>query len=186
MVALVLTGLTACAQNDDTHLEFRGIPIDGKIDSFVNKLERLGYTVSKQAGSNVIMKGTFAGKDATLFILGTPKTNTVWKVAVNFSEASSWSSIKSDYKYYKEMFTKKYGTPKDVYEFFAKPYYEGDGYELQALRVEKCFYFTSYEVTGGTIVVQMSRFEYIQIIYEDSQNYTIKSNEENDAVIDDI
>ena len=48
-----------------------------------------------------------------------------------------------------ELFTKKYGEPKDHFEFFSSPYYEGDGYELQALRKEKCNYISFWTLDKG-------------------------------------
>lgn len=150
VVALFLS-LSLSAQE---HLEFRGIPIDGHLNSFVSKMKSIGYTVHEEDGNVVVMKGKFTNKDVLLAVIASVKTHIVWKVSVLFDEASSWSSLKSDYLEYKELFTNKYGMPRS-YEFFSKPYYEGDGFELQALRNEKCTYASFFENSVGYIGVRL-------------------------------
>ena len=174
------------AQDSISHLEFKGIPINGRIDDFVNKLEVQGFKITEKLDGIVMMDGQFTGKDATICIVSTRKSKTVWKVVVKFSEKSSWSSLKSDYKYYKEMFVKKYGNPTNNYEFFSKPYYEGDGYELSALRNEKCHYISAFETKNGVVYLEISKFKKIEINYEDKANSNIMDREKEETVIDDI
>ena len=189
-IAMILTfalcGGKSIAQDSVSHLEFKGIPLNGKIDNFVNKLKAQGFSVSKQLGDIVVMEGTFTGKDATVYIISSEKSHPVWKVLVKLPKRTSWSSIKSDYEYYKEMFTKKYGNPTDNYEFFSKPYYEGDGYEMSALRNEKCHYISAYENPAGVIYIEMSTTEQLSINYEDKVNSNIREQEKEASVIDDI
>lgn len=185
MLSLVIA-LSSFAQNSQ-HLEFKGIPLDGKLSDFVTQLEKEGFTFKEYARDYVaIMEGVFAGDYATIYILATPKSKTVWKAAVNYSEKESWTSLKSDYWDMIELYTKKYGKPENHYEFFSKPYYEGDGFELLALKKEKCHYISFYKLPLGTAVVEISQYGYIQIGYEDSINYQLKKQEEESEVLDDI
>ncbi len=41
------------------------------------------------------------------------------------------------YKDMKQTLTTKYGPPQQAFEFFSDPYYEGDGYEDQAIKLGK-------------------------------------------------
>ena len=186
MVYSIVIGGHVFAQDSISHLEFKGIPINGKIDNFVNKLETQGFRITEKLDDIVMMKGQFTGKDATIYIISTKKSKTVWKVVVEFSEQSSWFSLKSDYNYYKEMFVKKYGIPTDNYEFFSKPYYEGDGYELSALRNGKCHYISAFETKSGVVYLEISKFKKIKINYEDETNSNIMNREKEESVIDDI
>lgn len=185
-IAFVLGTGFAFAQNDTSHLEFKGIPINGKIDDFVKKLQAQGFTIVKKEDLGVMMNGQFTGKEAEVMILNTKRTKTVWKVVVYLPKQTSWYSIKSEYKYYTEMFTKKYGTPLHTFSFFSEPYYEGDGYEMQAIRNEKCTYFSGYHTQEGIISVDISKYQQIKIAYEDSANTTLMDREKEDAVINDI
>ncbi|RHJ67655.1 hypothetical protein DW110_03190 [Phocaeicola plebeius] len=181
-----IVALSSFAQ-DSQHLEFKGIPLDGKLSDFVSKLSKEGFTFKEYARDYVaVLEGNFAGNYATIYILATPKSKTVWKATVNYNEKESWSSLKSDYSDMKELFTKKYGEPEKHYEFFSKPYYEGDGYELQALRKEKCHYISFYKLPLGAAIVEISQFGHIQIGYEDNINYELKKKEEESEALDDI
>ena len=84
------------------------------------------------------------------------------------------------------MFVKKYGNPTNNYEFFSKPYYEGDGYELSALRNEKCHYISAFETKNGVVYLEISKFKKIEINYEDKANSNIMDREKEETVIDDI
>lgn len=170
------------------HMTFQGIPIDGTLDSMITKLRAKGFKLDTRADeyNAAIMSGHFAGKQAELYILATPKSKVVWKIAANFDKNDSWYSLKADYKEYKEAYTTKYGKPSDSFEFFSKPYYEGDGYELQALRLDKCTYATFWKFDAGTIAVKLGSSGYVSLIYEDNTNVRIKEQEENNAVMDDI
>nr|DAI83728.1 MAG TPA: hypothetical protein [Caudoviricetes sp.] len=181
-----LMAISSFAQ-ESQHLEFKGVPLDGKLSDFVSKLEKKSFVLKEYARDYVaVMKGNFAGDYVTIYVFATPKSKIVWKVAVNYNEKESWSSLKSDYTDMKELFTKKYGKPTEHYEFFSKPYYEGDGYELQALRKEKCHYISFYKLPLGSVAVEISQFGHIQIGYEDGVNNNLKKKEEENAALDDI
>ena len=180
---IALMSVTAFSQE---HLTFNGVPINGTLEEFVQKLESKGFKLVEYMGSNAVMKGDFAGNSATLFILGSKKTKTVWKVAAQFADKDSWSDLKSQYNSYKDMYTQKYGKPSDHFEFFSKPYYEGDGYELQALRKGKCNYISFYNIANGTICVELSKSECLQLGYEDKINTGIAREEKNTTVMEDI
>lgn len=182
LFAVMLMSTTFFAQE---HLDFRGVPINGHVDSFIAKMEGLGYTLEENSDGVAMMEGKFINKDVDLFIVYTPQTNTVWKVGVFFDKATSWSSIKSDYREYKELYKKKYGEGKS-YEFFSKPYYEGDGYELQAVRKEKCRYTTFFECATGNITVEISSSERILISYEDGINVKLNRSEKTSSALDEI
>ena len=83
-------------------------------------------------------------------------------------------------------FKKKYGEPTEHFEFFSKPYYKGDGYEMQALRLDKCNYASYSEKENGTICVEMSKGWHQWIAYEDKVGVTEKNHKENQQIQDDI
>lgn len=192
-IAAIIMALTftfgansAFAQDTVSHMEFKGIPLTGKIDNFVKKLQEQGYTLEKNKGNSAIMSGQFTGKDAEVYVFSTKKSNTVWKVVIYLPKQTSWYSIKAQYEYYAEMYGKKYGTPAHTFAFFSDPYYEGDGYEMQAVRNKKCHYFSSYHTAEGVISVEISEFEQVKIVYEDDANTVLMDSEKAEAVINDI
>lgn len=176
--------LTVMAQSE--HLEFKSVPIDGHIDKFVSDLKKQGYEELHRFDAGVVMKGKFTGKDADIFILPTVKTKTVWKVSAQIGEDESWQSLKSKYYEYIKLYSSKYGEPSSHYEFFSDPYYEGDGYELQALKKDKCTYWTAYTLTNGVLTVSITSQGKISLSYEDSKNAELMKQEKKSNALDDI
>lgn len=181
----LLSTISVVAQSD--HLTFKNIPIDGTIETFIKKMEENGFQQTYLAGdeSGAVMEGEFVNMKCEIFILASPKTKYVWKVLVKLPEETSWYSLKSDYFKYKKAYTEKYGKSTD-YEFFSKPYYEGDGYELQALRMDKCSYSAFFNTDNGSLSVSIGKEGCIQLSYEDKENANKRSNEKNDTIQEDI
>ena len=173
--------------SQESHIEFKGIPLDGTLPSFIKKMEENEFKFEKFPRDYVaMMNGLFTGKYVDIYILSSPKSKTVWKVSAYYTKKELWTSLKSDYKEMVELFEKKYGAPSSHYEFFSKPYYEGDGYELQALRKEKCDYVSFWDTDKGTIAVEINKWGQIQVGYEDRINQKIKEKEANENSINDI
>ena len=177
--------IVALAQAQE-HMTFKDISMDCNLTTFVSKLEAKGYITKLTEATGAVMSGSFAGKDGcTIYILCTETTKSVWKVAVKFPEQSSWSSLKSEYKSFKESYMQKYGIPES-FEFFSKPYEEGDGYELQALRLDKCIYASYFKTSLGYIVLEMHKDECLRVTYEDEINSKMRESEKEQAVSNDI
>ena len=175
-------------QSQSQHMLFKNIPIDGALDSFVRKMEREGFTTtySYQDGTVVVMKGPFIGQICEIYIIATNNTKTVWKVVAQLPQKKSWNTLKTDYFKLKELYTTKYGQPSDSFEFFSKPYYEGDGYELQALRKDKCNFVTFFTFQEGGITVKIGTDGNINLAYEDFINSEIDTKEKEDIITEDI
>ena len=86
LLAVMFLSLSLFAQE---HLDFRGVPIDGHLNDFIPKMEKLGYTLKKRDGDIAIMTGKFTNKNAELWILSTPNSKTVWKVFIDFDKAAN-------------------------------------------------------------------------------------------------
>lgn len=172
------------------HLKIKNVPIDGNASTFTKKLKDAGLTEYPDAGDYTILQGTFAGLSNCLFMFAeSDKSRIVYRVLVMTEEDRTWSALKSTYLSLKNNYSAKYSKGRS-YEFFDSPYYEGDGYEMQALRLEKCTYVTYYTVPEGAISIEMKAFSsgggYILITYEDKQNLEIAKAERSSIVNDDI
>ena len=160
-------------------------PINGAMNEFVIQMKSKGFVHEYTGKDGIMMKGVFVGKDCSIVIVCTPKTKTVWKVAVNFErEYTSWSSLKIDYLEIVNSYIGKYGSPTKKFDFFSDPYNEGDGYELQAVKMDKCYYRTFWELERGYIVISIDKNAKISIGYEDKLN-TEKLDKEKQSQIDD-
>ncbi len=140
----------AYAQDSTVHMNFRGIPIMGTIDSFSNELEKLGYKEISKETDQTRFEGLFTGENVQLIVSYSRKTKTVWRVDVRFGKPTSWDELKGKFYNYRSKFTGKYGKPKYTSENFAHTVAPGE--ELAAVfHGLRCFYEAIYYVDGGTI-----------------------------------
>jgi hypothetical protein len=160
--------------------EFNGVPIDGDLTTFVAKLKAKGFTLKEYIDNGAIIKGKVGTKDIDVYVFTTPKSKKVFKLSVYFPERSTWSFLKSEYEELVDIVTNKYGEPTSSYSSFKKPYYEGDGYEMSAVQLEKCN-FASYWIKQNnlTLAVEISKWKQINITYENDKNMAIKKEEMN-------
>lgn len=178
-----MSNLQSTELTNTSHLSFMGIPIDGNINDFKNRLVDKGATLIKihDKGTYKIGMKSFAGRDIEyIFLVPSAKTKTIWKVLVIFIEKDSWYSLKSEYNTLLEQLTSKYGQPEKSYSTFLSPYEEGDGYEMTGVSVDKCLYF-AYWKNGVSIII--STYKQVVILYEDPINSDMAKKERNEAAV---
>lgn len=172
------------AQNGSEHLTFKGIPIDGTLTSFVQKMKQKGFTHITTSDGTAIMGGTFAGyKDCTLGIISTKGGNLVYVVNVIFPSCDTWSSLEIDYLSLKDMLTEKYGTPSDcVEEFRSYSPPEDDSMKMIYLKNDKCKYRTFFQTEKGDIMLRLTYLDSsmkscVTMSYRDSMNEKVKDSD---------
>ena len=80
---LVFSFIGAMAQNTNEHLKFMGIPINGTLESFTQKLVTKGMKRQLGARNMGFVRGTFAGKDnCNIYIERINSRNVVFRVVV--------------------------------------------------------------------------------------------------------
>lgn len=182
-ITLMLLVTPTYAQEAETHLKFKDIAITGSIENFVEQLKSKGYKLLVQTDATAAMTGDFANSNCTILISATKKTKQVYSVVV-YDESDLWKSLKSDYLNFKKLLTQKYQVTPRSSETFSSPYYEGDGYELQASKLNKCLYYSIYEVPNGEIKLAILK-KRISLLYSDSiGNLTNEREEKSDALND--
>lgn len=170
------------AQN---HMQFKGVEMNGTHISFADSLKTKGFVIDSQGENTIWMSGSFVNEDVIIGILATPKTNTICRLMVCFEEKDNWDSLKSQYNKLKESYEIKY--EKDVdYSFFRDPYYEGDGYEMTAVKSNKCRFSSFFKGDGGGIIVEISNLARVVVYYEDFVNTQLENKEKQEIALDDI
>lgn len=185
LIMMVLVGLTATAQT--SHLTFKGIPIDGSLNTFVGKLKQKGFTHMGSEQGVALLKGEFASyKGCTVFV-SQHESGIVNRVAVVFPEKDTWSGLYGNYSSLKEMLTQKYGEPQEVVEEFqgySKPRNDGDRmYEVQ---FDRCKYYCDFIADNGIIELRIAHDGvlscFVTLLYIDSEN----ENKVQSSAIDDL
>lgn len=164
------------AQNGSEHLTFKGIPIDGTLTSFVQKMKQKGFTHITTSDGIAMMSGDFAAyKNCTLGVVSIKDRNLVFKVAVIFPSHDTWSDLEQNYLSLKNMLTAKYGTPFDcVEEFQSYSQPQDDSMKMHYLQMDQCKYNTIFKTEKGDIelrLVHQSFSEcYVMLSYFDAIN----------------
>ena len=157
---------------------FDGVPIDGLLKTCVTKYQAKGYKLKSYYESGAIMTGRINSDAIELNIVKTPKSGIVWKVVVSFPERTSWDFLHNDYETYFSIIKNKYGHPETSYSYFKSPYELGDGYEMTAVRVDKCKYIAFWDATEMSIFLEITKWAQVTMHYESTKNVEIKRREE--------
>lgn len=111
--AFILITVSCVAQG---HLTFKGIPIEGTMSSFCQKLIAKGFTKVGSDDKTTMFKGDFTGRNATIGVRATDDGLNVFAVVVLFDTSKEWNVLVNTYNYYKGLYTRKYGEPKAFVE----------------------------------------------------------------------
>jgi hypothetical protein len=172
MLAFVALGAASYGQ------DFLGIKPSGSKAVTVNQFKAKGFwVVSDETSMITSMKGPLNGQTIELNIVYTPITKTVCRFSIYMPEQSSFYNLKREYEKYVDVFTTKYGTATNKYAFFKDPYYDGDGYEMQALTNDKATFTTYWFFDNINLAVEMSKYKQINIVYENQANIDLKNAE---------
>jgi hypothetical protein len=176
---LVALLISICAYSQT----FMGVPVTGTLTSFSTQLKAKGFVLSSESKPTlVIMNGKLANEEVQLLIVGTPKTFMTAKLVVYYPKQETWYSLLDDFKKVTKIITDKYGEPEKKYDFFEDPYELGDGYEMTAIRNEKCFYLQVWNATekfpNQTLAVRINKTQSVTLIYENDKNMLLKESEQ--------
>lgn len=175
--------VTPCFIHAQEHLDFRGVPIDGNLENMVTELVKLGYEKTEVPNA---LTGKFIGKECIL-VIDTSEfaDNNVQMVGVVFNNMEDWRTIKGEFLSIEDMYTKKYGKPTSEIKRFYRPYEEGDGYEMLAIKKNKCTYSTQWDLNNGKIIITIGDGN-ILIGYQDKINSEKGEKAEEQAYINEI
>ena len=167
------------------HLSFKGIPIEGSMTAFCQKLKAKGFTSIGSENNLTLFTGDFTGRNATVGVTATDDGKDVFAVVVLFDPSGEWNALINTYDYYKDLYTRKYGKPSISKE--KNPALSDSNTALMAeVRQGTVVYGSAWEVTGGDIQLSIEKSSgvykgMVMIRYRDSQNVEAKiQNDLND------
>ena len=179
MKNLILTIVFSIALISANSQSFDGVPISGDVNTAVAKFKAKGYTLEKTFEQGVKMKGRVASRDIELWIFLTPKTKKIFKMIAYLSVETSWTSLRQSYVDLLFTLKNKYGDPDDDEAKFITPYYLGDGYELQAVELEKIDYHAYwFRRDNLTVGLEISKYKQVKLIYENNLMMSVKDKEQ--------
>lgn len=84
LFAFMVIALTSYAQSSSEHLSFKGIPIEGSMSEFCQKLKAKGFTSIGSENNLALFMGDFTGRNATIGVTATDDGKSVFAVDVLF------------------------------------------------------------------------------------------------------
>jgi hypothetical protein len=157
---------------------FDGVSISGDFNSVLQKFKSKGYTVEEVFAEGAILNGKVASTNIELFLFKTPKTNKVFKASVYLPKKDNWYDLKSQFNSYHTLLLEKYGKTSERFQFFSSPYYDGDGFEMQAVEKDKCTYSSFWSnIDGASYSVEITKYKQVKITYENDELFKLKDKE---------
>lgn len=172
LLTLLLTFAVSISYAQTEHMKFKGIPMEGTLQTFTNKLKSKGFKhVGIQNGIS-LLKGEFAGyKDCTIGAVA-DMNGMICKVSVSFPAMNKWEDLERCYLNYKYMLSEKYGEPKDCVERFNIRHI-GDEFKICELEIDRCKYYSIFSGDNGEIQLEITHQRdtcYIMLSYFDNVN----------------
>ena len=170
LLAATLLLSTSYAQ----HLKFKGIPLDGSLTEFVNKLKAKGFTYAGTQNGTAYLSGDFAGyKNCTIRVDTHQGTNNVSIVLCVFPERETWADAYSNYVTLKDFLTEKYGNPESIEEFQKDN--DSDFLKLLAVVHGEATVGSLFSTEGGKIELSIEKANSLTLVvvlrYYDNENF---------------
>ena len=176
--AFMVIALTSYAQRGSEHLTFKGIPIEGSMTAFCQKLKAKGFKSIGRDNISTLFTGDFTGRKAKVEVTATDEGENVFAVVVFFDPSSEWNTLVNTYDYYKDLYTRKYGKPTNSKE--KNPAINDSNTALMIeVRQGRVVWRSTWKVTGGDIELSIEKTSgyhegKVMIRYRDSQNVETK------------
>ena len=189
LITSLLFSIITCisfAQNESEHLIFKGVPIDGTLRQYVDKMKNESFEFIEEDDNTAILQGDFAGyKDCKITVSTLKSMDLVHQIVVEFPSRNKWKLVKMDYEKLKSMLTEKYGKPSKITEKFLGDIPSSDIEIETKLLSDEYTWFSIFDVPKGQIQLhikyQLLRGCYIALAYLDEINTkSIRSHAIND------
>lgn len=186
LIAVLILVSIVSVNAQEQHMKFMGIPIEGTVSDFSSKIVSKGFELKWSGNGCNVYKGSFLNEDVTVFVLGSTDSPLLLGVNIEFPKQLSWSNLSTRFDDYGELFSKKYGQPYKQRRKFTSPYYNGDGYEMSAVRLEKCEYETTWKTAEGLIRISINKKCCVTIDYANLSALSEFSQKQEKENINDI
>ena len=157
IATLFLAALVSVSAAQTSHLKFKGIPIEGTLNSFVQQLRAKGFSYIGTQDGIAVLNGEFAAtKGCTVGVTRFSDRDQVNQVVVVFPKKDTWSGISQSYFSLKELLTEKYGTPESS-ETFSNYVPSSDNSKFYAILEDECHYISVFTAEDGKVQLTMKR-----------------------------
>lgn len=173
VLTILVSLFTMMCSAQTEHMKFKGVPMEGTLQSFTNKLKTKGFTAVGIQDGVSLLKGEFAGyKNCTIGAVA-DKSGMICKVSVIFPTMDKWGDLENCYRNYKSMLTEKYGDPTKCVEEFQNDYVDDDNSKKHELGMDRCKYICLFSGDNSEIQLEITHQSfscYVMLSYFDNAN----------------
>jgi hypothetical protein len=185
LLSLVASLIAISAFCQSEHLAFKGIPIDGTLQEYIEQLKTVDFRVSEVSNGTAELYGDFAGhKDCEVTVKAILPRNLVNEIEIRFPSAGKWSELYGTYSSLKGMLTKKYGQPTKQTNVYGTSSTTSDDAKFSAVTSGKSNHSCTFETPNGTIHMWITPYYFTAVVrmkYTDKINTaTVNSDAYND------
>jgi len=173
LLLLLIVLLNGCFSEE--HLEFENIPINGNIKEFAAELINQGFTESPLTEEDhIVLNGEYLEKNCEIYLDGTGKSQTIYKVTVNLP-GEVRDSLEYSFDKMQKLFTTKYGKGMSRYHQYrnSERFLFNEPKRVRRLNTGD---FTRYTTDSGLVIIEV-RQGYISVTYLDKINNKIRERE---------
>ena len=156
LISLFVILYTTIGQAQE-HLTFKGVPIDGTLDTYVANMKKAGFTFIGEDNGIAMLRGDFAGyRNCTIGVVTLKSIDIVNRISVLFDSHQDWNNIYINYSSLKEMLTAKYGKYADCvekFEGYSQP--RDDNGKMHELTMDRCKFYTIWKTDKGSIELEI-------------------------------
>ena len=156
LISLFVILYTTIGQAQE-HLTFKGVPIDGTLDTYVANMKKAGFTFIGEDDGIAMLRGDFAGyRNCTIGVVTLKSIDIVNRISVLFDSHQDWNNIYVNYSSLKEMLTTKYGKYADCvekFEGYSQP--RDDNGKMYELTMDRCMLYTIWKTDKGNIELEI-------------------------------
>lgn len=156
LISLFVILYTTIGQAQE-HLTFKGVPIDGTLDTYVANMKKAGFTFIVEDNGIAMLRGDFAGyRNCTIGVVTLKSIDIVNRISVLFDSHQDWNNIYINYSSLKEMLTTKYGKYADCvekFEGYSQP--RDDNGKMHELTMDRCKFYTIWKTDKGSIELEI-------------------------------
>ena len=173
-VCMIFAVTLFCSAIAQEHLTFMGVPIDGTLQQFTQRITDKGYVFIQEAGGVNLLFGSYDGYDKCVIgVVPHEDKDLVYSVLVCIIGFDDWSALNKAYLDIKKKKTKEYGKPTDVSEAFLITT-QSDADKYKAIASGQCKYSASFVTKLGDIDISIDNLEdlgpAVMIQYTDNVN----------------
>ena len=134
----------------------------------IRNIEAAGFRYrQKDADGDLEFTGRVMDHSTKIFAFISRQTGALTSVQVNIGTPDE--KARDVFRRMRESLIAKFGQPSDDYAFFQKPYYDGDGFETQAIRQGKGHFASFWKGRNSGLMVRITDQLAVRVLYEGPQ-----------------